>query len=90
MLYGFGHIGRLLPRLLVENARAGDGLHLNAILVRNATVNTTKDGISPALGIFDVQPLGQCIQPNPELLADRLRRLVTAASIRQESWGGSL
>ncbi|MET1006652.1 MAG: glyceraldehyde-3-phosphate dehydrogenase [Propionibacteriaceae bacterium] len=34
VLYGFGRIGRLLARLMIENAAAGDGLNLRAVVVR--------------------------------------------------------
>ncbi|GAA4870347.1 glyceraldehyde-3-phosphate dehydrogenase [Kitasatospora terrestris] len=36
VLYGFGRIGRLLARLLVEKAGGGNGLRLRAIVVRNS------------------------------------------------------
>lgn len=35
VLYGFGRIGRILTRLLLEKAGSGDGLRLKAIVVRN-------------------------------------------------------
>src|SRR5690625_1430989 len=34
VLYGFGRIGRILARLLIEKAGSGDGLRLRAIVVR--------------------------------------------------------
>jgi glyceraldehyde 3-phosphate dehydrogenase (phosphorylating) len=34
VLYGFGRIGRILARLLIEKAGSGDGLRLKAIVVR--------------------------------------------------------
>src|SRR5690625_1780895 len=34
VLYGFGRIGRILARLLVEKAGSGDGLRVKAIVVR--------------------------------------------------------
>ncbi|MBL4865192.1 MAG: glyceraldehyde-3-phosphate dehydrogenase [Pseudomonadales bacterium] len=34
VLYGFGRIGRLLARILIEKAGSGDGLRLRAIVVR--------------------------------------------------------
>ena len=34
VLYGFGRIGRLLARILIEKAGGGDGLRLRAIVVR--------------------------------------------------------
>ncbi|MBC6428623.1 MAG: glyceraldehyde-3-phosphate dehydrogenase [Cellvibrionales bacterium] len=37
VLYGFGRIGRLLARLLVEKAAGGDVLRLRAIVVRRGT-----------------------------------------------------
>ncbi len=36
VLYGFGRIGRLVARLLVENSGSGDNLRLRAIVVRNS------------------------------------------------------
>lgn len=36
VLYGFGRIGRLLARLLIEKAGSGQGLRLRAIVVREA------------------------------------------------------
>jgi glyceraldehyde 3-phosphate dehydrogenase len=34
VLFGFGRIGRMLARLIIENAGGGDGLRLRAIVVR--------------------------------------------------------
>lgn len=39
LLHGFGRIGRLLVRLLIENAEAGYGLHLRAVVVRRGSAN---------------------------------------------------
>jgi len=39
VLYGFGRIGRLLARLLIEKAGGGDGLRLRAIVVRRGSHN---------------------------------------------------
>jgi glyceraldehyde 3-phosphate dehydrogenase len=39
VLYGFGRIGRLLARLMIENAGAGYGLNLRAIVVRKGPGN---------------------------------------------------
>ena len=39
VLYGFGRIGRLLARILVEKTGAGDGLRLRAIVVRKGAEN---------------------------------------------------
>ncbi len=39
VLYGFGRIGRLLARIMVEKAGAGDGLRLRAIVVRKGATN---------------------------------------------------
>ena len=36
VLYGFGRIGRLLARLLVEDSGGGDNLRLRAIVVRKS------------------------------------------------------
>lgn len=35
VLYGFGRIGRILARLLIEETAGGDGLRLKAVVVRN-------------------------------------------------------
>ena len=39
VLYGFGRIGRLLARLLIEKAGGGQGLRLRAIVVRRGSDN---------------------------------------------------
>ena len=39
VLYGFGRIGRLLARIMIEKAGAGDGLRLRAIVVRKGAAN---------------------------------------------------
>ena len=39
VLYGFGRIGRLLARILVEKTGGGDGLRLRAIVVRKGATN---------------------------------------------------
>ena len=39
VLYGFGRIGRLLARILVEKTGAGDGLRLRAIVVRKGAAH---------------------------------------------------
>lgn len=39
VLYGFGRIGRLLARILVEKAGAGDGLRMRAVVVRKGAEN---------------------------------------------------
>lgn len=39
VLYGFGRIGRLLARLLIEKTGGGDGLRLRAIVVRKGAEN---------------------------------------------------
>ena len=39
VLYGFGRIGRLLARILVEKAGAGDALRLRAVVVRKGAEN---------------------------------------------------
>ncbi len=39
VLYGFGRIGRLLARLLIEKAGSGDGLRLKAVVVRKGSEN---------------------------------------------------
>lgn len=39
VLYGFGRIGRLLARLLIENSSGGYGLRLRAIVVRRGSGN---------------------------------------------------
>lgn len=42
VLYGFGRIGRLLARLLVENDGAGYGLRLRAVVVRGSAVDLVR------------------------------------------------
>ncbi|KFF59252.1 glyceraldehyde-3-phosphate dehydrogenase [Cryobacterium sp. MLB-32] len=39
VLYGFGRIGRLLARILIEHAGGGQGLRLRAIVVRKGSAN---------------------------------------------------
>ena len=39
VLYGFGRIGRLLARILIEHQGSGDGLRLRAIVVRKGADN---------------------------------------------------
>ena len=39
MLYGFGRIGRLLARILIEKTGGGDDLRLRAIVVRKGAEN---------------------------------------------------
>ncbi len=39
VLYGFGRIGRLLARILVEKTGGGDGLRLRAVVVRKGAEN---------------------------------------------------
>jgi glyceraldehyde 3-phosphate dehydrogenase len=39
VLYGFGRIGRLLARILIENTGGGDGLRLRAVVVRKGSSN---------------------------------------------------
>ena len=39
VLYGFGRIGRLLARIMIEKSGAGDGLRLRAIVVRKGAAN---------------------------------------------------
>jgi len=39
VLYGFGRIGRLLARILIEKTGGGDGLRLRAIVVRKGAEN---------------------------------------------------
>jgi glyceraldehyde 3-phosphate dehydrogenase len=42
VLYGFGRIGRLLARLLVEKAGSGNGLRLRAVVVRRGSDDDLK------------------------------------------------
>src|SRR6478609_5506222 len=44
VLYGFGRIGRLLARLLIEKAGGGHGLRLRAIVVRRDSVHGSFEG----------------------------------------------
>lgn len=39
VLYGFGRIGRLLARIIIEQTGGGDGLRLRAIVVRKSSSN---------------------------------------------------
>ena len=39
VLYGFGRIGRLLARIMIEKTGGGDGLRLRAIVVRKGAAN---------------------------------------------------
>lgn len=39
VLYGFGRIGRLLARILIDHAGKGDGLNLRAVVVRKGSDN---------------------------------------------------
>ncbi|MDG9700823.1 glyceraldehyde-3-phosphate dehydrogenase [Streptomyces sp. DH37] len=48
VLYGFGRIGRLLARLLIEKAGSGNGLRLRAIVVRRAAAQDAKDIVKRA------------------------------------------
>jgi glyceraldehyde 3-phosphate dehydrogenase len=42
VLYGFGRIGRLLARLLIEKSGSGNGLRLRAVVVRSAGADDLK------------------------------------------------
>ncbi|MFD7406922.1 glyceraldehyde-3-phosphate dehydrogenase [Streptomyces sp. NPDC059866] len=48
VLYGFGRIGRLLARLLIEKAGSGNGLRLRAIVVRNNGSRSAEDLVKRA------------------------------------------
>ncbi|MGP4088407.1 glyceraldehyde-3-phosphate dehydrogenase [Streptomyces sp. KR55] len=48
VLYGFGRIGRLLARLLIEKAGSGNGLRLRAIVVRNNGGRVAEDLVKRA------------------------------------------
>ncbi|WP_051939812.1 glyceraldehyde-3-phosphate dehydrogenase [Phaeacidiphilus oryzae] len=48
VLYGFGRIGRLLARLLIEKAGSGNGLRLRAIVVRPGGGDTEQDLVKRA------------------------------------------
>jgi glyceraldehyde 3-phosphate dehydrogenase len=48
VLYGFGRIGRLLARLLIEKAGSGNGLRLRAIVVRRTATQDAKDIVKRA------------------------------------------
>ncbi|UNS96661.1 glyceraldehyde-3-phosphate dehydrogenase [Streptomyces tubbatahanensis] len=48
VLYGFGRIGRLLARLLIEKAGSGNGLRLRAIVVREAAGRPAQDLVKRA------------------------------------------
>ncbi|MGY1435234.1 glyceraldehyde-3-phosphate dehydrogenase [Streptomyces reniochalinae] len=48
VLYGFGRIGRLLARLLIEKAGSGNGLRLRAIVVRKTAGQSAQDLVKRA------------------------------------------
>ncbi|GAA2600708.1 glyceraldehyde-3-phosphate dehydrogenase [Streptomyces axinellae] len=48
VLYGFGRIGRLLARLLIEKAGSGNGLRLKAIVVRKGSGQAGQDLVKRA------------------------------------------
>ncbi|MDJ1137035.1 glyceraldehyde-3-phosphate dehydrogenase [Streptomyces iconiensis] len=48
VLYGFGRIGRLLARLLIEKAGSGNGLRLRAIVVRKGAGERAQDLVKRA------------------------------------------
>jgi glyceraldehyde 3-phosphate dehydrogenase len=48
VLYGFGRIGRLLTRLLIEKAGSGNGLRLRAIVVRKGGAKDGNDIVKRA------------------------------------------
>ncbi|NDZ77752.1 glyceraldehyde-3-phosphate dehydrogenase [Streptomyces sp. SID10853] len=48
VLYGFGRIGRLVARLLIEKAGSGNGLRLRAIVVRKGSADDAKDIVKRA------------------------------------------
>ncbi|WP_369202101.1 glyceraldehyde-3-phosphate dehydrogenase [Streptomyces sp. PU-14G] len=48
VLYGFGRIGRLLARLLIEKAGSGNGLRLRAVVVRKSAGQSAQDLVKRA------------------------------------------
>ncbi|MCI3242562.1 glyceraldehyde-3-phosphate dehydrogenase [Streptomyces sp. 7R016] len=48
VLYGFGRIGRLVARLLIEKAGSGNGLRLRAIVVRGGGEQSAEDIVKRA------------------------------------------
>ncbi|WP_329189151.1 glyceraldehyde-3-phosphate dehydrogenase [Actinacidiphila glaucinigra] len=48
VLYGFGRIGRLLARLLIEKSGSGNGLRLRAVVVRKGTGRAAEDLVKRA------------------------------------------
>ncbi|MFF0013720.1 glyceraldehyde-3-phosphate dehydrogenase [Streptomyces sp. NPDC005374] len=48
VLYGFGRIGRLVARLLIEKAGSGNGLRLRAIVVRGGGDRSSEDLVKRA------------------------------------------
>ncbi|MFJ2828290.1 glyceraldehyde-3-phosphate dehydrogenase [Streptomyces sp. NPDC087263] len=48
VLYGFGRIGRLLARLLIEKAGSGNGLRLRAVVVRKGAGRAAEDLVKRA------------------------------------------
>ncbi|MFE2546351.1 glyceraldehyde-3-phosphate dehydrogenase [Actinacidiphila glaucinigra] len=48
VLYGFGRIGRLLARLLIEKSGSGNGLRLRAVVVRKGSGRAAEDLVKRA------------------------------------------
>ena len=53
VLYGFGRIGRLLARLLIEKAGSGNGLRLRAVELRTESQRTLEVAIKSYLDLVE-------------------------------------
>jgi glyceraldehyde 3-phosphate dehydrogenase len=77
VLYGFGRIGRLLARILIEHAGGGQGLRLRAIVVRKGSDDDIvkrasllrRDSVhGPFEGTISVDPVNNTILANGTLI----------------------
>jgi glyceraldehyde 3-phosphate dehydrogenase len=77
VLYGFGRIGRLLARILIEHAGGGQGLRLRAIVVRKGSDDDLikrasllrRDSVhGPFEGTISVDEVNNTIQANGTLI----------------------
>ena len=77
VLYGFGRIGRLLARILIDHAGGGQGLRLRAIVVRRGSDNDIvkrasllrRDSVhGPFEGTITVDPVNDTILANGTLI----------------------
>lgn len=77
VLYGFGRIGRLLARIMIEHSGGGHGLRLRAIVVRKGSENDLtkrasllrRDSVhGPFEGTITVDPVNNTILANGTLI----------------------